>query len=64
MLLRQIKFSASVLFDVIMLHVGMWPATIMRGNFYRKKSLLIVLRKSLSFRIKEMFLSVALIDIQ
>lgn len=24
---RQVKFSAGVLLDMIMLHVGMWPAT-------------------------------------
>lgn len=26
MFLRQVKFSACILFDVVMLHVGMWPA--------------------------------------
>lgn len=26
-LFRQIKLAAGVLFDMIMLHVGMWPAT-------------------------------------
>jgi len=25
MLFRQVKFSAGILFDVVMLHVGMWP---------------------------------------
>lgn len=26
-LFRQIKLAAGVLFDMVMLHVGMWPAT-------------------------------------
>lgn len=26
-LFRQVKFTTDILFDVVMLHVGMWPAT-------------------------------------
>lgn len=29
---RQIKFSAGILFDMIMLHVGMWPACGMESH--------------------------------
>lgn len=35
---RQVKFSASILFDVIMLYVGMWPAAERKIINYRRKA--------------------------
>lgn len=37
MFFRQVKFATSILFDVVMLHVGMWPVTKRKILDYRKK---------------------------